>query len=76
MKDLYFTDETYYVGRNGQGRQTGISLTIYDDQVRVKPINSKNEIANCLINIPIKDLPKVINTLQSLTIPDNGRNRS
>ena len=69
LNDVKFTSETYYIGRNGKGRQLGLGFTTGSDAVILKPINSRGNLANCQINIPMEDIPKVIETLQALVKP-------
>ncbi len=63
MKDVTYSLETYYVGRNGVGRQTGLAFTPNGNSLLIEPINSKGNIAHCQINIPYDDLLQVIEQL-------------
>lgn len=63
IKDIRYSEQTYYVGQNGKGKQIGLGLTSNANCILVEPINSKNHIANCAINIPYKEIPVVIETL-------------
>lgn len=65
-KDLKFSKETYYIGRNGQGRQTGIGFTKNADCLQIEPINSKGNLANCVMNIPFADIPAMIERMQEV----------
>ena len=64
IKDIKYTKETTYTGRNGQGKQVGLGFTHHGSCLLLEPINSKGHLANCQMNIPYKDLIKVIETLQ------------
>lgn len=64
IKDIRYSEQTYYVGRNGTGKQIGLGFTPNATCVLMEPINSKNHIANCAINVPYNDIPEVIKTLK------------
>ena len=64
IKDIKYTEETYYIGRNGKGKQIGLGFTHNGSCLLLEPINSKNNLTNCHMNIPYKDLISVIETLQ------------
>lgn len=66
VKDLMFSEETYYVGRNGTGRQKGIGFTRNVKSLQIEPINSKGNLANCIMNIPVADIPQMIERLQEV----------
>jgi hypothetical protein len=61
--DIKYNKETSYIGRNGEGRQTGIGITGHGDVITMEPINSKNNVANCMINIPYGDINNVLDAL-------------
>jgi hypothetical protein len=63
MKDVTYSNETYYVGRNGVGRQTGLAFTPNGNCLQIEPINSKGNIAHCIINIPYDELGPVVANL-------------
>jgi hypothetical protein len=65
MKDVKFLTETYYVGHNGVGHQTGLGFTPNGNCVQLEPINSKSNLAHCVINIPKESIPAVIEQLNS-----------
>jgi hypothetical protein len=58
--DVKFSKETYYVGRNGIGRQTGLGITPDATSILLEPINSKGNLAHCEIRIPINEIPLLI----------------
>ena len=66
FKEIKYKSTTYYIGRNGQGLQTGLALTDLNDTLRLEPINSKNHLANCMINIPKESILEVIDALQTV----------
>lgn len=71
VKDLMFSEETYYVGRNGTGRQKGIGFTRNVKSLQIEPINSKGNLANCIMNIPVADIPQLIERLQEVLRIEN-----
>jgi len=65
IKDVTYTEETAYTGRNGQGKQIGLAFTHNGSCLLLEPINSKNNLVfGCRINIPYKDMIEVIKALQ------------
>ena len=57
-----------YVGRNGRGIQKGIELLAVgepslDQVVMVSPINSKDMVAHCSVDVPVKDIPELVKQL-------------
>ncbi len=64
VEDVKYTEETYYIGRNGKGKQIGLGFTHNGSCLLLEPINSKNHLVNCQINIPYNDMVAVIETLQ------------
>ena len=64
IKDIKYSSTTFYIGRNGSGKQIGLGIIDTDETVMIGPINSKNRIANCAVNIPLEDIPRVIETLK------------
>lgn len=71
---IKFDRETTYTGRNGQGRQTGTRLELgptgEDNYVEIFPINSKGNIANCSICIPIEHVTAFANALLQFSDPE------
>lgn len=55
-------------GRNGFSQCRGVCLDLVanDTEVMIQPINSKGEVTQCQIPIPVKDIPAVIRALQAL----------
>lgn len=67
MKEqIKFNRTIYATGRNGDIKQSGLQLTSLDDHIRIKPLTSNGEVANCLINIPAENLDEVIKALIAL----------
>ena len=64
IKDIRYNSTTFYIGRNGSGKQVGLGMTNTGETVMMEPINSKNRLAHCAINIPLDDIPKVIENLK------------
>jgi len=62
---INFNQATYYIGRNGTGTQQGIALReISGGIVMLWPVNSKDKLANCHINIPKAHIMAFIGELQ------------
>lgn len=55
-----------YVGRNGEGLQSGLEVELVGDRVEVQPVNSRGGTANCKMMIPVCNLNEVIAALQQL----------
>jgi len=60
-----------YLGRNGTGKQTGIEILPIGDPssnqvVTLSPVNSNGNIANCMIDIPVNDIPDVVRQLNKI----------
>ena len=58
-----------YQGRNGTGKQIGIEVLPIgtpnlNQVVTLSPINSKGNVANCMIDIPMADIPEFVKALQ------------
>jgi len=67
---LTFKDctRTSFIGRNGFGKQSGIEILPVgiptpEQVITISPITGKGNIANCSLDIPIADIPEVINAL-------------
>jgi len=59
---------TTYLGRNGNGKVTGISVSKMQiggtELIEICPINSKGNIAQCYIQFPAQDIKEIIKALQ------------
>ena len=56
-------------GRNGLMRCHGVELWVSGwskERIRLTPINSKDMLGNCFIDIAVDDVDKIIETLQEL----------
>lgn len=59
--------DPYYKGRNGDGKCRGLEIwNSTADLVVIEPINSKGNIANCVITFPKNKLEEVIEALKKL----------
>lgn len=58
------------IGRNGLMKCQGLSINVYDDSdmITILPINSKGNVGNCLIDIPRKDLKKLLKLFSLMAI--------
>jgi len=57
-----------YIGRNGRGWQNGLEIWSWNDAdsvIKFVPINSKNQSAHCMIELPKEHLQEFINKLQT-----------
>lgn len=72
MKNIKFTKQTTFTGRNGMFKCNGLSILPMHfadkDTVWLEPLTSRNVIGHCHIEIPRADIPKLIAELQSLNI--------
>jgi hypothetical protein len=60
-----------FQGRNGAGKQIGIEILPIGEPnpqqvVTFSPINSKGDVANCMIDLPVADIPEFIAELQNI----------
>jgi pyrimidine deaminase RibD-like protein len=58
--DILYKKQTFYIGRNGAGKQIGLGFTDCGQFIALEPINSKHHIANCIMHIPKAQLPEII----------------
>jgi len=61
--DIWYKKQTFYIGRNGAGKQIGLGFTDCGQFIALGPINSKRNIANCRLHIPKSQLPEIISVL-------------
>lgn len=72
FKDIKFlTRITRFIGRNGQMKCAGITLTkTAEKSVMLEPLTARGikygERGHCLVEIPNEDIPALIKTLQAL----------
>ena len=59
---LMFKDWVKFEGRNGYFNSIGLQLTKHngDDILNIYPITTKNNIARCLIEIPVEEIDDLI----------------
>lgn len=67
-KRIMFSEQTSFKGRNGYFKCKGFEVTMYknDNIIYIEPITSKNEIGNCQLELPLKNLQEFITALKSL----------
>ena len=66
-KEVIFSRNTIYNGKNGYSICKGLDLTDWDksdNDIYLKVINTRGTSASCKIAIPKKDIQLLINTLQ------------
>lgn len=64
--ELNFNKESTSQGRNGTMRTTGIELANTGKDVIISPINSKGQIGNCYIGIPLEDAHQLFDALKAV----------
>lgn len=73
MPDIVFSRVTTFLGRNGMFKATGVSIGHSWDNgertVMLEPVTSKDTIGRCWIEMPEKDIPKLITELQRIITP-------
>jgi hypothetical protein len=69
-KEIKFKKTTTFLGRNGEFKTSAIlvcsPLTNNGENVRIRPITSKNEIGRCFIDIPKTNVQELIDELKNL----------
>lgn len=66
-------DRIVYHGRNGTGKCTGLRLTPTDTYVTLNPFNSRNQIANCAIDVPLDRIQELVEALTAVQYGDRHR---
>jgi hypothetical protein len=70
MKKVYWSKgrTTYAVGRNGMSTCIGVDVFASQENssLELSPVNSRNQITNCRIAIPINAIPEIINALNDI----------
>lgn len=69
MTQIKFSQTVSFTGRNGCFKSIGLDLFQAKQILSLAPITTKNEIGNCSIEIPISDIPALIEELQKLVKP-------
>jgi len=62
-------DPKEYYGRNGFGKCLGLNLWDNASCIRITPINTTGTTSACMIDIPKKSIPELIETLHQLLEP-------
>lgn len=76
---IKYSRQVTYVGRNGMGNQNGLEVELHEEvagepwRVTLEPVNSKGNVANCKLEIPVADLDEVIRGLRELQAQYDGR---
>lgn len=55
-----------FLGRNGHFKQTGIEVYLFEHYAEISPITSKNETGRAWLQIPIEEIPALIEHLQEI----------
>ena len=65
-EELKFKRHVKFQGRNGYFNSIGLQLTKHDndDILNIYPITSKNNVARCLIEIPVEEIDDLIEILK------------
>lgn len=66
MKQVKFSRQTSFTGRNGEFVATGVDFEPTKRGVMIAPITSKGTIGRCDITIPLEDIPAFIEALKSV----------
>lgn len=67
MKDIKFSKESKFLGRNGQFKSIGIVVgETLENHVSIQPITSKGLIGKAIICIPKDSIPDLIKALSSI----------
>lgn len=67
-EELKFKRHVKFQGRNGYFNSIGLQLTKHDndDILNIYPITSKNNVARCLIEIPVEEIDDLIEILKKI----------
>ena len=67
-EELKFKRHVKFEGRNGYFNSIGLKLTKFekDDILNIYPITSKNNVAKCLIEIPVEEIDDLIEILKKI----------
>ena len=65
---LEFKRQVHFEGRNGYFKSIGLKLTKFDKDniLNIYPITSKNNVARCLIEIPVEEIDDLIEILKKI----------
>jgi hypothetical protein len=56
-------DNPYYLGHNGEGQAKGVEVNNYNSLLHIEPINSKGNLARCVITVPLNKVDEFITAL-------------
>jgi len=63
-KEIRFKKRTQYLGRNGGGFSIGLDISNpLGDTIQIAPLNTKGNVAKCIIEVPYDNLRDVIKGL-------------
>ena len=67
-EELKFKRHVKFGGRNGYFNSIGLKITKFekDDILNIYPITSKNNVARCLIEIPVEEINNLIEILNKI----------
>lgn len=68
---LTYLRKMTFVGRNGRGSCSGVEIvaSAIRDRVTLAPINGRGQRANAYIQVPVEQIPKLIELLQAYAPP-------
>lgn len=70
VEDIYFNQETHFLGRNGNFKSSGVcvelnaSPTLGEGTVYLTPFTSKGLLGRCRIEIPVESAADLISALR------------
>jgi len=72
--DIKYTKQVHFIGRNGYFKQSGLVVQAHEgEMVVIMPLTSRGVTGNCMLDIPLEDVPSVIDALQkSAKLPTHG----
>jgi hypothetical protein len=67
-EELKFKRHVKFEGRNGYFSSIGLKITKFDKDniLNIYPITSKNNVARCLIEIPVEEIDDLIEILKKI----------
>lgn len=65
---LIFKKESRFIGRNGYFRSSGVDVSEnLSGEIVIQPITSKGAVANCMICVPLENIPELVEKLTALS---------
>jgi hypothetical protein len=66
MREIHFTKEGQYLGRNGLAKAIGLEIDLneFNGMVIIKPVNSRKQTGKSFIAVPQSSIPELIDTLR------------